>query len=215
MIDRQKVLEIFERFGAIITDSHFIYTSDGQHGEVYIEKNVIFPNTTSASDLYQMIAEQFADDDVETVIGPTVGGAILAQWIGHWLSDNTGREVLSVYADKNKHPRGDGGFDNIITIRPAFYGMLRGKKVLVVDDVLTTGRSASQVVEAVRSIGGQVIGLGALCNRGGVTTRDVANVPKLEALLNLKLETWDKNECKRTGPCSRGVPINTDFGHGQ
>jgi orotate phosphoribosyltransferase len=81
-----------------------------------------------------------------------------------------------------------------------------------VEDVLTTGGSARRVVEATRAIGGKVVGLGVLCNRGGVTPQDVANVPELFALVNVKMNAWDEAECPL---CAQGVPINTDVGKGR
>lgn len=123
--------------------------------------------------------------------------------------------MISVYADKTRAAI-DDEFNNIITIRPPFHGFLHRKRILVVDDVLTTGGSVKKVVEATRAIGGDVIGLGALVNRGGVTAAAIGlGTGRLEALVNLPLDSWDEEECSRIGPCSRGVPINTDVGKGR
>jgi orotate phosphoribosyltransferase len=81
-----------------------------------------------------------------------------------------------------------------------------------VEDVLTTGGSAKKVVEATRALGGNIVGLGVLCNRGGITPEDVANPPKLFALVNIKLDAWDETECPL---CAQSVPINTDVGKGR
>jgi orotate phosphoribosyltransferase len=82
----------------------------------------------------------------------------------------------------------------------------------VVEDVLTTGGSAKKVVEATRELDGTVIGLGVLCNRGGITPKDVADPPRLHALVNVTLDAWDEAECPY---CASGVPINTDVGKGR
>ncbi|MEI6499047.1 MAG: phosphoribosyltransferase family protein [bacterium] len=87
-----------------------------------------------------------------------------------------------------------------------------GKKVLVVEDVLTTGSSVKKVVEAVRAIGGEVVGVAALCNRGAVTAKDIGDVPELFSLMNISMESWDASECPL---CAAGVPINTTVGKGQ
>ena len=86
------------------------------------------------------------------------------------------------------------------------------KRVLVVEDILTTGGSARKVVEAVRAIGGNVVGVGVLCNRGGVTAQDLANVPKLEVLVNISLDAWNEADCPL---CKQGVPVNPDVGKGR
>lgn len=201
MIERE-VMKILSKVGAVITGSHIVYTS-GKHGSAYVNKDALYPHTKETSDLCRIIAEQFADDGVETVIAPAIGGVILSQWTAHHLSKITGREVFSVYAEKS-----DGG---IFVIKRGYGKFVSGKKVLVVEDVLTTGGSVKKVIEAVRAIGGNVLGLGVLCNRGGVALKDVADAPELFAILNIKLDAWDEENCPL---CAQGVPVNTDVGKG-
>jgi len=138
------------------------------------------------------------------VVAPAVGGTILSQWVAHHLSDLVGREVLAVYADKAE---GDE-----FVIKRGYDKLVSGKRVLVVEDVLTTGGSAKKVVDVVRQIGGEVIALGVLCNRGGITPQDVSDVPELFALVNVSLDAWDEAECPL---CAQNVPINTDVGKGR
>ena len=142
---------------------------------------------------------------MQVVIAPAIGGVILSQWVAHHLTELTGTEVLGVYAEKT----GDGdAFD----IRRGYAELVNGKKVLVVEDVLTTGGSAKKVVEATRAAGGEPIGLGAMCNRGSVTSQDVANVPELFALVNIKMMAWDEADCPL---CAQNTPINTNVGKGR
>ena len=200
----REVLEILSKVGAVITDSHIVYTS-GKHGTAYVNKDAVYPHTKETSDLCRAIAEQFADDGVEVVIAPAIGGVILSQWTAHHLSEITGREVLGVYAEKVES--GDA-----FVIKRGYDKLVAGKDVLVVEDVLTTGGSAKKVVEATRALGGNIVGLGVLCNRGGITPQDVADPPKLFALVNVKLDAWDEAECPL---CVKSVPINTDVGKGR
>jgi len=67
-------------------------------------------------------------------------------------------------------------------------------------------------VVATRATGGTVVGLGVLCNRGGITPPDVADEPRLEALVNVTLDAWDEASCPL---CAQNVPINTDLGKGR
>lgn len=95
------------------------------------------------------------------------------------------------------------------TIKRSYGENVRGKKVLVVEDILTTGGSAREAVNAVREAGGEVVGVGVLVNRGGVTAADLG-VEKLEALLNVKMDAYEPANCPM---CKDGVPFNQQFGH--
>lgn len=201
-MNEQEVLKILGRLGAAVTDSHIVYTS-GKHGADYVNKDAIYPHTKETSQLCRAIAEQFADDGVEVVIAPTIGGVILSQWVAHHLTEITRREVLGVYAEKE----GDS-----FVIKRGYDRLVAGKKVLVLEDVMTTGGSAKKVIEAVRALGGNIAGLGVLCNRGGIMPRDVADPPKLVALVNIRLDAWDEAECPL---CAKKVPINTNVGKGR
>lgn len=203
-MNEQEVLQVLGKVGAVIVDSHFVYASD-KHGAAYVNKDAVYPHTKETSDLCQAIAEQFVDDGVEVVIAPAIGGVILSQWTAYHLSEITGREVFGIYAEK-----AEGG--DAFIIKRGYDKLVRGRNILVVEDVLTTGGSAKKVVEATRALGGNIVGLGVLCNRGGVTPQDVANPPKLFALVNVKLDAWDEAECPL---CAKGVPINTDVGKGR
>lgn len=141
---------------------------------------------------------------MDIVIAPAIGGVILSQWVAYHLTRTNNREVLAVYAEKSVY--GDG-----FSIKRGYDKLVAGSAVLVVEDVLTTGGSAKEVIKAVRAIGGNVLGLGVLCNRGGITPRDMG-ISKLIALVSIKLDASDEKECPL---CAKGVPINTDVGHGK
>ena len=203
-MDEQEALQVLAKVGAVIANSHIVYTS-GKHGTAYVNKDAIYPHTAKTSHLCRAIAERFADDNVQVVIAPAIGGVILAHWTAYHLTEMNGHEVLGVYAE-----RSEGG--DAFVIKRGYDKPIPCKNVLVVDDVLTTGGSAKKVVEATRAIGGNVIGLGVLCNRGGITPQGVADVPKLTALVNMKLDAWDEADCPL---CKQGIPINTDVGKGR
>lgn len=200
----QEVLNILALTRAVITDSHVVYTS-GKHGTAYVNKDAVYPHTLEISWLCRAIAEQFAHDNVHVVIAPAVGGVIMSQWTAHSLFNLTGRDVLAVYAEKE-------GCEDKFVIKRGYDKLIPGKNILVVEDVLTTGGSAKKVVEATRALGGNVIGLGVLCNRGGITPQDVADPPKLFALVNVKLDAWNEADCPL---CAQDIPINMDVGKGR
>ena len=103
-MNQQEVLRILRKVGAVIVDSHIVYTS-GLHGTAYVNKDAVYPHTKEISDLCRAIAGQFVDDGVEVVIAPAVGGVILSQWTAHHLSELTGREVLGIYAEREYRER--------------------------------------------------------------------------------------------------------------
>ncbi len=201
-MDRQQILGALAKIQAVITDSHLVYTS-GKHGSTYFNKDAIYPHTELTSQLCEEIAKHFADRGIEVVIAPAVGGIILSQWVAYHLTKITGREVLAVYAEKD----GDG-----FVIKRGYDKLSAGKKVLIVEDILTTGGSVKKVIDTARSIGANIVGLGVLCNRGGVTAMDVSNPPELFALLDVKFDAWDEADCPL---CAKNIPINMDVGHGR
>ena len=82
----------------------------------------------------------------------------------------------------------------------------------MVDDVLTTGGSAQKVTDIVRALGGNVVGLGALYNRGEEIPRGAIDVVDFFATVNVSYQSWSENECPL---CKNRVPVNLDFGRGK
>ena len=115
-----------------------------------------------------------------------------------------GRDVWAAYADKD----GQGGF----ILKRGYDRLVKGKKTLIVEDLTTTGGSVKKVVEVLRTLGAEVAGVIVLANRGGVTKEAVGNPPVFEALVNVELESWEPEACEL---CKRGIPVNTDVGHGK
>jgi len=206
-MNEEEIMITLGEIGVIIVNSHVVYTS-GKHGTAYVNKDALYPHTAETSRFCRAIAAKFIGDNVEVVIAPAIGGVILSQWIAYHLSGLTGREVLGVYAEKIEGKIEGHSF----VIKRGYDKLVTGKNVLVVEDVLTTGNSAKKVTEAVRAIDGKVVGLGALCNRGGITPEDVADVPKIFSLVNIKLNTYEESSCPL---CKKNIPINTDVGKGR
>ncbi len=202
-MNNTEIQTILERVGAIITNSHIVYTS-GRHGSSYINKDALYPHIAETSTLCAHIAAQFANASVDIVAGPTIGGVIMAQWVAHHLCERTGKEVLAVYAEEQQDNHGV----RQRVFRRGYDELVQGKHVLIVEDVLTTGGSARQVVAAVEKACGTPVGVGALCNRGHVTASWLG-VPRFVALVTMDLESWDANECPL---CKQGVPINPRVG---
>ena len=201
-----EIMQLFSDAGAIISDSHFVYSS-GRHSSVYINKDALYLHTGIIARLCAQMAQAYNADEIDVVVGPVLGGIVLSQWVTHALNERrTAGEILAVYAEKE----GDGP-DKTFVFHRGYDKYIAGKNILVVEDILTTGGSARQVIEVVRKQGGKVIGLSALCNRGSVQSTDVGSVP-LQQLIAITLETFAEDECPF---CQQGVPINTQLGKGR
>lgn len=139
--------EIFQKSGALLK-GHFLLTS-GLHSPVYWEKFRVlqFPNYTEQ--LCRMIANHFRKQDIQVVAGPTTGGIILAFEVARQLG------VRGIFAEKEGAER---AFRRGFSITP-------GERVLIVDDILTTGSSIREVMAATTRLEGKVIGIGVLVDR--------------------------------------------------
>ena len=129
MEDNQEVIDILKKTGAVVGNSHFVYVS-GKHAPMYVNKDYVYPHTSYISRIAEIIAGKYKDIKVDVVAGPSIGGIILSQWTAHHLSILRGKEVLSVYTEKQPDK-------NQIFTRD--YGQfVKGKNVLVVVDMVTT-----------------------------------------------------------------------------
>lgn len=197
----QRVRQIFEQNG-VIKEGHFELRS-GSHSDVYFDKAQIWSNSEATMEICAMFAGSFRSRGIEVVIGPETGGTKLAQGTSKILSDITGREISGLSAKKD----GEGGFVLNEHTREA----IRGKRVLVLEDNITTGGSVKKVIDVVRSFGGEIIGVGVICNRGDVKPEDIG-VGNMDVLINVNASEWSKDECPS---CKVNIPIDITVGAGK
>lgn len=211
---------------AVITGSHVVYASD-KHGSAYVNKDALYTNPDWLDGLCKLIAEEFRFINVDRVVSPAVGGVNLATSVTRELRRLTGKDIRGLYAEHAeeslaKGPRSEPTLllpgEEMLIRKPSFvinrgYDRLvaNGERVLVVEDVLTTGSSARQTVSAVRTAGGNVVGVAAVCNRGNIGHIDLG-VEMLFSLINVQLQAFDEDKCPL---CAQGVPINTAVGKGK
>lgn len=201
------VLDILQKVGAFRA-GHFVGVS-GLHLDTYVNKNAMYPYTREMSKLCEDIAKRFVGKNIEAVVGPATGGIILSQWVAYHLSELEGREVYGTYADKD----GDS-----FVIKRGYNELIKGKTILVVEDLVTTGGSLRKVIEAARAEGADVYGAVAICNRGHVTSdmiglpAQAGNPTEFISMLSVELDQWSEADCDL---CKRNIPINTDVGHGK
>lgn len=189
------VLEKLEEIGAIFTDKHFVYAS-GMHGSGYINMDIMFPNVELMAELCEDLATPF-EGQFDVVAAPATGGIVLS------VLTALSAHCPGVWADKTS----DGGF---AFERAGFAESITGKRVLVVEDLLTTGGSVEKVCRAVEQEGGVVIGVSVVCNRGNVT-KETLRVPRLESLAEVNFEAQNPDSCSL---CADKVPVVANMGHG-
>ncbi len=204
------VISILKKVGAVLTNDHFVYTS-GKHGSVYINKDAVYPHTKETSQIGKMFAEKFKNKDIDAVVAPAVGGTILSQWTAYHLSELKKKEVLSAYTEKDKGTLA-GASESEQIFRRGYDKIVVGKKVLVLEDLTTTGISVKKVVDSVRAIGGTVVAVCVMVNRDPEHVNAETIGAPFSSLGVLKAEAFEANVCPL---CKKGVPINTKIGHGK
>jgi len=147
----ENVEAMFEKSGALLK-GHFLLTS-GLHSPVYWEKALVIQYPQYTEKLCRMISDHYRKAGAAVVAGPTTPGIILAYEVARQLG------VRSIFAEHD-----DAGGPGRL-FRRGFH-IDPGEKVLVVDDVMTTGGSVSEVIAAVKKLEGKVVGVGVLVWRG-------------------------------------------------
>jgi len=175
-LNATEVEALLRESGALL-EGHFLLAS-GRHSGQYIEKFRVLEQPGITSRLCGEIARRFADAGVQCVAGPVTGGILLAFEVARHIG------CRAVYAE-----RGDNGQGFVL--RRGFR-IAPGEKVLVMEDIVTTGGSVQQVIDTIRAAGGEVVGLGLLVDRSGGQAN--FDVPRVEALLKLDIESYAPEE---------------------
>lgn len=178
-----------------IARGHFVLAS-GEHSPAYISHWGILSDSLLMGKLTPHLADFFLNYDVETVAGPARGGNILSVWVAAFLSQATGKNVHSIYTEKS-----DVGF----TIPQELCCRIKDKKVLIVEDVMTTGESVLKLARTIKQIGGLVAGFGAIWDRG-------LNSYFAKALVQEEIPSWPEEDCYM---CRQGIPVDLEMGHGK
>lgn len=177
---------IFRRTGAYL-DGHFVLSS-GKHSPKYLEKFQVLQWPRETERLCAAIAEAALPLDVTTVAGPTTGGIILAHEVGRQLG------TRAVYAERDESGRGRA-------FRRGF-ALDASERVLVVDDIMSTGGSVQETIAAVRGAGAEVVAAAVLVDRSGGARLGVP----LIALWSVSLPAYDPDRCPQ---CEAGEPART------
>lgn len=175
MMQEKEVMQLLEETEAVL-HGHFLLTS-GLHSPMYVEKFNVLQHPKYTELLCKELAERYANDNVELVIGPMTGGILLA---------HEGGKALGTRAIFTERENGK------MTLKRGFQ-IPEGTRVLVVEDIVTTGGSVKEVLDVVQEKGGVVVGVGLLVDRSG----GKANFEgiRTEALLHLDVPTFNPETC--------------------
>jgi orotate phosphoribosyltransferase len=197
----QRTEQLFRQAGAL-REGHFELKS-GRHGDRYLEKFQVLQFPAAVSELCGYLAARGRGADgelvVDVVAGPTTGGVILAFEVARQLG------IRGIFAEEEKDPGGP--------IRRVFrrgFAIIPGQRVLLVDDILTTGGSLLAMLEPIESAGGEIVAAGVLVDRSGgtreITSPVTGRAHRVEALWTLDLPTYEPGVADCPG-CRDGLPL--------
>ena len=171
---QNEALEIYKKTGAVL-HGHFKLTS-GRHSDTYMQSAKIFVDTDSSEKLCKALAEKLSDIEVDLVISPAIGGILMGYEVARQL------KKPNIFAERE---------NGVMTLRRGFT-IPKGAKVLVVEDVVTTGGSVKEVIELVKSLGGEVVAVASITDR---SNGKVDFGVKYVALISMDIVSYETEEC--------------------
>jgi len=177
------IISLLLKTGGLLR-GHFLLSS-GLHSPQYLQCALLLQHPKRATHLGKELAKKFSQEKIDVVIGPALGGIIIAYEVARAL------ETKALFAER---------VEERMQIRRGFK-INEGERVLVVEDVITTGGSVKEVINLVTELGGIVIGVGALIDR---SQSDINLGVPLKTLAKLNIETYSKETCPL---CRQGLPL--------
>jgi orotate phosphoribosyltransferase len=176
-------MERFRETGALL-EGHFVLSS-GLHSPIYLQCALVLQHPRRAEEFGRGIAEHFRGEKIETVVAPAIGGIV----IGHEVARALGARFIWTERENSE-----------MTLRRGF-SIAPGERILVVEDVVTTGGSTLETVEALRAAGGNVVGAASIIDRS--SGKADVGVPRI-AIATLDVPLVKSAVCEA---CKRGEPF--------
>ena len=174
IMSEDEVLKIYKSIDALL-EGHFILSS-GLHSRMYLQSALVFSNTKIAELLCKSLSEKVKKlvdiNSIDLIVSPAMGGVIVGYELSRYLNK------LNIFAERK---------DGVFSIRRGFK-INKGQKVLVVEDIVTTGKSSLECFECINELGGKIVAEAALINRGGDSVN--LGVP-LITLANLDIPNYE------------------------
>ncbi len=166
------VVEILKKSDALL-EGHFLLSS-GKHSNRYVQCAKVLRFPEYAEQVLSTVVEQIKDLDIDLVVGPAMGGVIVSYELGRQLGKET------VFTERK---------DGVMELRRGFE-VKKGAKIIIAEDVVTTGKSTIETKKALEALGGEVIGVACIANR----TNDDIGMPIYSAI-KLEIEVHEADEC--------------------
>ncbi len=182
MIDVQ-LQKLLEDSGAIL-NGHFLLTS-GRHSNRYVEKFRVLEKPYALDKVCEEMALPFQNKNVQIVLGAAIGGILISGGVGRYL------EVEHIFSER---------VNGKMKLRRGFH-LPKGIRVLIVEDIITTGGSVFELINLVNEYDAEIVGVVNLVYRN--TSRIDFGVPS-KSLLNLPTESWEKQDCPL---CKQNIPF--------
>lgn len=175
------VMKILLETGALL-EGHFLLTS-GRHSDRFImcSKLMMFPD--KAEVVLKNVEEKLRDVEFDVVVGPAMGGVLVSYEIARQMGK------VAMFTEKE----GEG-----FVLRRGFE-IKKGQKVLIAEDVVTTGKSSGGTIEVVKALGGEVVGIACIVDR---SSREFEN--PIYSAIKLNIETYEEADCPL---CKKGIPL--------
>lgn len=182
-LTEQELLNIFRKTEALL-DGHFRLTS-GRHSNQYFQCAKVLQYTNHNTQICEMIVNHFKDTEIDTVIAPALGGIIVGQEVARQLNKKF------IFAEREQ---------SALTLRRGF-SLSENEKVLVCEDVVTTGGSVFEVIDIVKSNNARVVGVGFIVDRSNGKVK--FDYPQYSTL-TVNAVSFTPEEC---GLCKKGIPV--------
>ncbi len=196
-------VDIIRKTGAVLTGGHFA-VDPRYHSDCFVVKELLGVQPQLAHVLGANLAIPFLKKGggFQVVVSPAVGAIPFGNYAAEHRMLETMLGTKFVYAER--------GPDRKYRWKRPFAEIVKGQRVLIVEDLVFTGKTARQLVDLVKRTGGTVVGVSALWNCGGATEEILGTA--LRAIINIPLSRWTKKQCPM---CAEGRPINTTVGYGR
>jgi len=184
ILNQKEIIELFKKTNVIQT-GHFELSS-GRHTDTYLQCAQILQYPEYTNKLAAEIAEIWEEEDIDLVVGPAIGGIVISYAVASKMG------LRNIFSERKN---GKMKFRRNLEVK-------KGEKVLIVEDVVTTGGSVREVVELLEGSNADIVGISSLVDR---SNGEVEFNYSFKPLLKLKVDSYKKNECKL---CEQGIPIN-------